>query len=151
MQHGVGPRRAAGAGSTRAADRARARSPRCSSPTATGSAASPSAAAQLLRGLTFAGTHPALIAGEPLTPDEIVSVLLDGIRADRPWTPAEPRADPPPPRPTCAAYRRLLIAVFVLQFVQAMATLFLPTLNADIIDKGVLTGDTQLHLVDRRP
>ena len=39
-------------------------------------------------------------------------------------------------------YRKLLIAVLVLQFVQTMATLFLPTLNADIIDKGVLTHDT---------
>ncbi|MGH9057949.1 MAG: ABC transporter ATP-binding protein [Acidimicrobiales bacterium] len=39
-------------------------------------------------------------------------------------------------------YRGLLIAVVGLQFVQTMATLFLPTLNADIIDKGVLTGNT---------
>ena len=29
-----------------------------------------------------------------------------------------------------------------LTFVQTMCTLLLPTLNADIIDKGVLTGDT---------
>jgi AcrR family transcriptional regulator len=41
----------------------------------------PEAAAQLLRGLTLAGTHPALIAdGEPMTPEEIVSLLLDGMR-----------------------------------------------------------------------
>jgi ATP-binding cassette subfamily B multidrug efflux pump len=39
-------------------------------------------------------------------------------------------------------YRRLLGAVVVLQFVQTMATLFLPTLTADIIDKGVLRNDT---------
>ncbi len=39
-------------------------------------------------------------------------------------------------------YRRLLAAVLALQFVQTMATLFLPTLNADIIDKGVLTSNT---------
>src|ERR1700761_8096366 len=38
-------------------------------------------------------------------------------------------------------YRNLLLAVLVLQFIQTMATLFLPTLNADIIDKGVLTGN----------
>ena len=38
-------------------------------------------------------------------------------------------------------YRRLLL-VLVLQFVQAMGTLFLPALNAEIINKGVLTGDT---------
>ena len=42
---------------------------------------SPAAAAQLLRGLTLAGTHPALIAdGKPMDPEEIVSVLLDGLR-----------------------------------------------------------------------
>ncbi|HEX3088639.1 MAG TPA: TetR/AcrR family transcriptional regulator [Ilumatobacteraceae bacterium] len=41
----------------------------------------PEAAAQLLRGLTLAGTHPALIAdGEPMAPEEIVSLLLDGMR-----------------------------------------------------------------------
>lgn len=41
----------------------------------------PAAAAQLLRGLTLAGTHPALIAdGVPMAPEEIASLLLDGIR-----------------------------------------------------------------------
>ena len=39
-------------------------------------------------------------------------------------------------------YRTLLLAVVVLQFVQTMATLYLPTLNADIIDNGIATGDT---------
>jgi ATP-binding cassette subfamily B protein len=39
-------------------------------------------------------------------------------------------------------YRNLLGAVLVLQFVQTLATLLLPTLNADIIDKGILTGNT---------
>ena len=38
-------------------------------------------------------------------------------------------------------YRRPLAAVVALQAVQAIATLALPSLNADIIDKGVLTGD----------
>ena len=33
-------------------------------------------------------------------------------------------------------------ALVVLQLVQTLATLYLPTLNADIIDKGVITGDT---------
>jgi AcrR family transcriptional regulator len=42
---------------------------------------SPAAAAQLLRGLTLAGTHPALTAdGKPMDPEEIVSLLLDGLR-----------------------------------------------------------------------
>ena len=39
-------------------------------------------------------------------------------------------------------YTGLLLCVLVLQFAQVMASLYLPTLNADIIDKGVATGDT---------
>jgi ATP-binding cassette subfamily B multidrug efflux pump len=39
-------------------------------------------------------------------------------------------------------YRRWLIAVLVFQAIQATASLLLPSLNADIIDKGVLRGDT---------
>ena len=35
----------------------------------------------------------------------------------------------------------LLLCVLVLQFAQVMASLYLPTLNADIIDEGVATGD----------
>lgn len=38
-------------------------------------------------------------------------------------------------------YRAVLLAVVVLQAIQTTATLILPSLNADIIDKGVLTGD----------
>jgi ATP-binding cassette, subfamily B, multidrug efflux pump len=38
-------------------------------------------------------------------------------------------------------YRGLLVAVVLLQAVQAIASLYLPTLNADIIDRGVLKGD----------
>jgi ATP-binding cassette, subfamily B, multidrug efflux pump len=39
-------------------------------------------------------------------------------------------------------YRRWLVAVVVLQLVGTMASLYLPTLNADIIDNGIATGDT---------
>jgi len=39
-------------------------------------------------------------------------------------------------------YRNQLLIVLGLTFVQTMCTLLLPTLNADIIDKGVLRGDT---------
>jgi ATP-binding cassette subfamily B protein len=39
-------------------------------------------------------------------------------------------------------YRTLLIVLIVLQAVQAMASLYLPNLNADIIDRGVVRGDT---------
>ena len=38
-------------------------------------------AARALHGLTIASTHPLLTGGEPLGSDEIVSLLLDGIRA----------------------------------------------------------------------
>ena len=39
-------------------------------------------------------------------------------------------------------YRWQLIGVLVFQFIAAIASLYLPTLNAQIIDKGVATGDT---------
>ncbi|MGV9211261.1 ABC transporter ATP-binding protein [Micromonospora sp. RB23] len=39
-------------------------------------------------------------------------------------------------------YSRPLMAVVLLQFVGTMASLYLPSLNADIIDKGVARGDT---------
>ena len=41
-----------------------------------------------------------------------------------------------------APYKRVLLAVVVLQSVQTIAALYLPALNANIIDKGVVTGDT---------
>lgn len=40
-----------------------------------------------------------------------------------------------------APYRHLLLVVVVLQSVQATAALLLPGINANIIDKGVITGD----------
>ncbi len=43
-------------------------------------------------------------------------------------------------------YRKPLILVVLLQLVQTLATLLLPTLNADIIDNGVITGDTRYIL-----
>jgi ATP-binding cassette subfamily B protein len=43
-------------------------------------------------------------------------------------------------------YRRAVTALVVLQLVQTLATLYLPKLNADIIDKGVVTGDTHYIL-----
>jgi ATP-binding cassette subfamily B multidrug efflux pump len=39
-------------------------------------------------------------------------------------------------------YRTWLIIVIIAQFVQTLAALYLPTLNADIIDNGVVKGDT---------
>ncbi len=40
-----------------------------------------------------------------------------------------------------APYRQQLTLVVVLQLIQTIATLYLPTLNADIIDHGVVKGD----------
>ncbi|MFJ8695787.1 ABC transporter ATP-binding protein, partial [Streptomyces roseolilacinus] len=39
-------------------------------------------------------------------------------------------------------YKRAIVFLVALQLLQTGATLYLPTLNADIIDKGVVTGDT---------
>ncbi|CAL9579797.1 putative ABC transporter ATP-binding protein [Streptomyces sp. enrichment culture] len=39
-------------------------------------------------------------------------------------------------------YRKPIAVLVLLQFLQTCATLYLPTLNADIIDNGVVTGDT---------
>ncbi|MEC4015668.1 ABC transporter ATP-binding protein [Streptomyces sp. H27-D2] len=39
-------------------------------------------------------------------------------------------------------YSKPIALVVLLQLVQTLATLYLPTLNADIIDNGVVTGDT---------
>ncbi|MCC6435060.1 MAG: ABC transporter ATP-binding protein [Acidimicrobiales bacterium] len=39
-------------------------------------------------------------------------------------------------------YRRLLTLVLLFQAVQSVAALYLPTINADIIDRGVARGDT---------
>lgn len=41
-------------------------------------------------------------------------------------------------------YRRLVAAVMALQTVSALASLYLPTVNASIIDDGVARGDTAL-------
>lgn len=41
-----------------------------------------------------------------------------------------------------APQRRLLLAVVVFQLAQSIASLYLPTLNADIIDEGVAKGNT---------
>ena len=50
----------------------------------------PDDAARILRMMAFAGTHPRITDGNPLTAAEIVAVVLDGIRA-RPDPDPEPR------------------------------------------------------------
>jgi ATP-binding cassette, subfamily B, multidrug efflux pump len=39
-------------------------------------------------------------------------------------------------------YRRLVAVLMVLQLISTLATLYLPTVNAAIIDDGVAKGDT---------
>ena len=41
-----------------------------------------------------------------------------------------------------APYRSAALVIVVLQLVNVVGMLYLPSLNADIIDKGVVTGDT---------
>ncbi|WP_199548926.1 ABC transporter ATP-binding protein [Streptomyces sp. N35] len=41
-----------------------------------------------------------------------------------------------------APYKKPIALLVLLQFLQTCATLYLPTLNADIIDNGVVAGDT---------
>ncbi|MEW1656865.1 ABC transporter ATP-binding protein [Streptomyces sp. NPDC093707] len=43
-------------------------------------------------------------------------------------------------------HRRSISLIVLLQLIQTLATLYLPTLNADIIDNGVVKGDTD-HIV----
>ncbi len=50
-------------------------------------------------------------------------------------------ADDRPVRPYLAPYRATLVLVVVLLLVQAIANLYLPELNADIINNGVAKGD----------
>ena len=45
-----------------------------------------------------------------------------------------------------APYKRWLAAIVVLQFTATVAMLYLPSLNADIIDQGVAVGDTDFIL-----
>lgn len=39
-------------------------------------------------------------------------------------------------------YSRFIVAVFILQLLSTIAALYLPSLNAEIIDRGIATGDT---------
>ena len=75
------------------------------------------------------------IDDERLTPDEVADLLLDGVRRTADALAAPRRAGSSP-------YRREIWTVVVLQLVGTIASLFLPSLNADIIDNGVAAGDT---------
>jgi AcrR family transcriptional regulator len=47
----------------------------------------PTQVARILRLVTFAGTHPRITDGNPLTSDEIIDLLMDGLRAHSPSPP----------------------------------------------------------------
>jgi ATP-binding cassette, subfamily B, multidrug efflux pump len=49
-------------------------------------------------------------------------------------------------RTSLRPYKRLLWAVVALQTIQTIASLYLPSLNADIIDKGIAEGNTSYIL-----
>jgi AcrR family transcriptional regulator len=56
--------------------------------------------AHVLRLLAFAGTHPMISEGHPLTPEQIVTILLDGLCLPTPPAPQAPPASIPRSTPT---------------------------------------------------
>ena len=56
--------------------------------------------AHVLRLLVFSGTHPMISDGHPLTPEQIVTILLDGLLAPAPPAPQPPPASIPRDSPT---------------------------------------------------
>ena len=103
-------------------------------------AVDPATAALALRALTFGAARPEWGLAPALTPDQIADLVLDGVR--RPSTPREDLMLIRLARTYLAPYKQLLVYVVLLQFVGTLGALYLPKLNADIIDKGVVTGDT---------
>ena len=120
-----------------------------------------------LRLLTFSGSHPGIADGRVMTPEEIVDTVLFGlVRRDGPTGP-EPHDEPPrdkpvDPHPTSVPtvvsrhpapkgtdmlmrllrrhlrpYRGQIAVIVLAQFVSTMASLYLPSLNGEIIDQGV--------------
>jgi len=76
---------------------------------------------------------------QPLRPSQTMTRSRN--RGSRPYEQAEARDDQTA-RHIPPSYRWPLAVVIVLVTVQALANLYLPNLNADIINNGVLTGDT---------
>ncbi len=130
----------------------------------------PAEAARMFRLISFAGVHPRINEGHPMSSGEIVELLMHGISAQKTVSPqSEPgedstprrtvhhRIDPShlvstsPRRPVMLLqllrtylrpYRGPLAAVVLFQLIGTIASLYLPALNAEIIDDGVATGDT---------
>lgn len=91
----------------------------------------------VVRLLTFSGSHPHLTHGRVLTPEQVVEAVYDGLHARRSSCMLIALV-----RTYLRPYRRWLAAVVALQFVSTVAMLYLPSLNADIIDRGIVLGDT---------
>ena len=106
---------------------------------------SPGAVARLL--LLFCGANTYGPFGDPDGFDagpRLVSLLLDGllIRQDRRQPGGSVDVLIRLLRVHLRPYRNTIALVVLFQFLQTLATLYLPTLNADIIDNGVVKGDT---------
>ncbi|ODU00616.1 MAG: hypothetical protein ABS81_23145 [Pseudonocardia sp. SCN 72-86] len=68
--------------------------------------------ARVLRLLTFSATHPRISDGTPMTPDAIVAVVLDGMRATHhAANPAEPNPDDPAGAPAADHHHARTIEV----------------------------------------
>ena len=97
----------------------------------------PETAALALRSLIFGSARAEFGMGPSLTPDQIAD-----LRARRHPEEGHALMLLRLIRTYLAPYRRWLTVVVALQFAATVAMLFLPSLNADIIDNGVAQGDT---------
>ena len=102
------------------------------------------------------GLSDSLAAGRPKAAlDRVLDPSLAQTRAVRRAECRKMASDPRtcrPPRETprvlrllrtrLAPYKRPIVLLVALQLFQTVATLYLPTLNADIIDNGVVKGDS---------
>ena len=107
-----------------------------------------------LRLLTFAGSHTHISDGHLLSPEQIVGTVLHGLLRQHDGDSEghdESRDESTRGgramlirilRTHLAPYKRWLAAIVVLQFTGTVAMLYLPSLNADIIDRGIALGDT---------
>ena len=100
---------------------------------------SPVEVALALRLFTYSATNPHMSDGRPLSAEKIVDIVLNGSR----------RVEQPMIhllRQYLRPFRREIGAVVVFQLIGTIASLYLPSLNAEIIDRGVATGDTRFIL-----
>ena len=94
----------------------------------------PAEAAQRLRAVTLAATHPVL-NDAPMSSRDVAKQFLYGVHARSVVVLIKLLRDHLGP------YKKIIVGLIVLQAVQTSAALTLPTLNAHIIDNGVLKQD----------